>query len=138
MLRKDASMKTTALPAFSTLVLPLLLGLIVIAVTYAVITGRQVPLVTGPRAALVILLIVGMTMCATGGISQVGASGNWVSPLAILGYILGTLLLVIIIAGLAGWKLPLLTSDKDMVLATAGLIGAKYLIGTISYFFHLL
>lgn len=128
-------MKTAVLPASAALLMPFILGIAVIAITYAGLSGKQVPLVGSPRAALIALLIVGMAMC-TGGIGQVGVSGHWASPLAILGYVLGAVILVVIAAGLFGWTLPLISGDKDAVLATAVLIAIKYLIGTVSYFFH--
>lgn len=131
-------MKTTTLAAGNTLLLPLLLGIVVIIITNATLAGKQLPFVSSPRAALVALLVVGMAMCALGGIGQVGASGRWVSPLAIPGYLIGVTLLVVIMAGLAGWDLPLIHGEEDAVLATTALIGVKTLIGTLGYFFHLL
>jgi hypothetical protein len=132
------TMKTPALPVSTALFLPLALGIAIVAITYAVLTGRQLPLVSGPRAGLVALLVAGMTMCALGGIGQVGASGRWASPLAILGYLLGAAILVVIAGGLAGWKLPLIHTEKDAFLAAAAMIGVKTVIGTLGYFFHLL
>jgi hypothetical protein len=127
--------KTTALPASTALLLPLVLGIAIIAITYAVLTGKQLPLISGPRAGLIALLIVGMSMCALGGIGQVGASGRWASPLAILGYLLGAGILLVIVGGLAGWKLPMIPTEKVAVLAAAAMIGVKTSSGQSVIFF---
>jgi len=130
-------MKTTTLSSGSYLILPLFLGAIIAVITYSVLTGKTLPLINNPRAGLIAILIVGLAMCM-GGIGQVGASGRWASPLAILGYLLGAAILVTIIGGLAGWKLPLIHTQKDSILAVAVMIGIKTVIGTLGYFFHLL
>lgn len=131
-------MKAMTLPISSAVYLPLILGLVIIGITYAAATGRSLPLIASPRAALIALLIIGMTACAMGGIGQVAASGKWASPVAMLGYLLGAAILVVFSAGLFGWKLPFVADDKAAVLAMAVLIGAKFVIGTISYFLRLL
>ncbi|HVN55131.1 MAG TPA: hypothetical protein VMT46_12435 [Anaerolineaceae bacterium] len=130
-------MKATTFSTGSALVLPLVLGIIIATITYATLTGKHLPLVNSPRAALVAILIVGLAMCS-GGIGQVGASGKWVSPLAIIGYLLGAAILVVIGGTLLRWKLPLIASETNAVLVSAVLIGVKYMIGTLGYFFHLL
>ena len=127
-----------SLPVFNALILPILLGLIIALIAYANLNNKSLPVINTPRAALIAILVIGMTMCALGGIGQVGASGKWASPLAIAGYILGACLLVVIIGGLAGWKIPFIASQQDAVSLASLLILAKFTIGTISYFFHLL
>jgi len=129
---------TTSLPVFNGLILPILLGLMIAAIAYANVYNKSLPFISTPKAALIAILIVGMTMCALGGISQVGASGKWASPLAIAGYLLGAGLLVVLIGGIAGWNLPYINSQKDAVSIASLLILAKFMIGTVSYFFHLL
>jgi peptidoglycan/LPS O-acetylase OafA/YrhL len=118
-------------------IVPLLLGAISALIVYVTLTGRTLPLIAGPRAGLVALLIVGMAMC-TAGIGQVGVSGRWASPLAILGYLLGIAILLVFVAGLSGWKLPWIAGQTQAVAAVAILMGVKYLIGTAGFFFHLL
>lgn len=130
-------MKTNTLTTGSVVGLPILLGAIIAVIAYSVYANKSLPLIGSPRAALVVMLVLGMTMC-TAGIGQVAASGRWASPLAIAGYLLGAALLVILIGGLAGWKMPLITGPRDAVLAAGGLIGVKFLIGTAGYFLRLL
>ncbi len=131
-------MKGNTMNVTNTFLVPLVLGLVCAGIIYATLTGRALPLISGPRAALIALLIVGMALCATGGIGQVGASGRWASPLAILGYLLGAAILVVIASVFAGWKLPLIVGENQAIVAVAVLMAAKYLIGTAGFFFHLL
>lgn len=132
-------MKTSVqAPLFNGLILPIILGLLIAVIAYANLNNRSLPLINSPRAALIAILVIGMTMCALGGIGQVGASGKWASPFAIAGYLLGAGLLVVLIGGLAGWQLPFIATQKDAVSAASLLILVKFIIGTLSYFFHFL
>ena len=130
-------MKGNTMTITTNFFVPLVLSLVCFAIAFATAAGKALPLISGPRAALIALLVVGMAACM-GGIGQVGASGRWASPLAILGYLLGALILVIIIAAFTGWKLPLIQNDTQSVIAVAVLIAAKLVIGTAGYFFKLL
>jgi hypothetical protein len=137
LIKKELDMKGKTMSLTSSIIVPLFLGLVVAGIVFAAQAGRSLPLIATPRASLIALLVVGMAMCM-GGIGQVGASGRWASPLAILGYLLGAAILIIIVAGLAGWKLPLITSEKQAITAVGILIAVKFLIGTAGYFFRLL
>jgi len=128
-------MKGNTMNTFSNLLMPLSLGVVVGVIVFAALTGKMLPLIGSPRASLIALLIVGMAMCI-GGIGQVGASGRWASPLAILGYLLGATILIIIISSFAGWKLPLIAGETQAVAAVGILIAIKFLVGTLSFFFH--
>jgi hypothetical protein len=130
-------MKGNTMSFTSSILVPLALGLVAAGIVYATLTGKPLPLITGPRSASIALLIVGFAMCM-GGIGQVAASGRWASPLAIIGYLLGIAILVVIASVFTGWKLPLIAGDTQAVAAVAILIGVKYLIGTASFFLHLL
>jgi hypothetical protein len=114
---------------------PLILGIVVAVIVFAALNGKPLPLISTPRASLSALLVVGMAMCM-GGIGQVAASGRWVSPLAIVGYLLGAAILVIIISAFAGWKLPLIATQTQAVAAVGIIIAIKVLIATTSFFFR--
>ena len=131
-------MKGNSMNITSSIVVPLALGILSAVIVFATLAGKPLPLISGPRAALIALLVIGMTMCAAGGIGQVGASGRWGSPLAIVGYLLGAAILVVIASVFTGWKLPLIAGETQAVTAVAVLMAVKYLIGTVGYFFHLL
>ena len=117
--------------------IPLVLGVIAFGIIYTHQTGKVLPIISGPRATMVSLFIVGFAMCAF-GIGQVAASGHWASPLAIAGYLLGTIILVVFVSALVGWNLPFVQNDDQAVVAIALLMGVKFLIGTASFFLHLL
>ena len=128
-------MKGNTMNITNNFITPSVLGLICAGIVYATLVGKSLPLVSGPRAALIALLVIGLAMCM-GGIGQVGASGRWASPLAIVGHLLGVVILVVIASPFIGWKLPLIGDDTQAVIAVAILMAIKYLIGTASYFFH--
>jgi hypothetical protein len=76
------------------------------------------------RLTLAAVGLAGMAMC-TAGIGRVAASNNWTHPLSIVAYALGALALLIVIAGLVGWKLPLITTEWQAVVAVLVIIVAK-------------
>jgi hypothetical protein len=117
-------MKTIEQPAVIT---PTIIGLAILfaAVTFIGVTGKKVPLLSNVRADIILLVIIGMTICSQGGIGRVAATGKWTHPLSILGYILGGLILFITLAVFVGWKLPFIASDQQALLAIAILAGLK-------------
>ncbi len=119
----------------SHLIVPLVLGLVCAGIVYATLAGKTLPLISTPRAALIALLVIGMAACM-GGIGQVGVSGRWFSPLAVIGYLLGAAILVVFIAAFANWKLPFVQNETQAVLLVAFLMGVKFLIGIPSFFFR--
>lgn len=130
-------MKGKAMANIFNFLIPLALGIIAAIITYAGLTGKELPMISGAHGTLIALLVVGMAMCAF-GILQVTARGRWVSPLAITGYILGIAILVVMVSTFSGWKLPLIHSETQAVVTVAVLMAVKYLIGTASFFLHLL
>jgi hypothetical protein len=115
-------------------ILPLILAALAAGLVYAVLAGKSLPFINTPRSAIIFLLVFGMALCALGGISQVGASGHWASPLAILGYVLGLCILAAAGAGLFGWQLPLVSSESQALLAMLVLMAGKLLVGFIGFF----
>lgn len=117
-------MKTIAQPAVIT---PAIIGLAVLfaAVTFIGVTGKRVPLLSNVRADILLLVIIGMTICSQGGIGRVAATGEWTHPLSILGYLLGGLILIITLAVFVGWKLPFIANDQQALLAIAILASLK-------------
>jgi hypothetical protein len=103
----------------------LLLGLMAASVVLVAVTGKKVPLLSNLRVDLAILLVLGMVMCAQGGIGRVAALNAWSHPLSILGYILGVAILFIAAAVFFSIKLPLIQNDQSGLLIVAGLMVAK-------------
>ncbi len=121
----------------SSFLVPFVMVLAAAWIALTIRAGSSLPLISGPRAALWGLLILGVVACS-GGIGQVGASNRWTSPLAILGYLLGITILVVLVAGLSGRQLPLVQTQTQAVTAMAALMGAKLVIGAVGYFLRLL
>lgn len=130
-------MKTTVQSRPTSLIFPLVLGIILYALIFAMLSGASIPLLNSPRAGMIAVLILGMAACALGGIGRVAATGRWASPSAILGYLLGVAILVVALSLFTGWKIPLIASEQGALVAAAVLIGVKYLIAIGSDLLHL-
>lgn len=117
-------MKSTLIPS------PINLNVIFLAVLFAAVAyigaaGKKVPLLVNVRVDIILLVVIGMAICSQGGIGRVAATGQWLHPLSIIGYILGGLILLIALAVFIGWKLPYIQSDQQALLATAILVSLK-------------
>ena len=126
-------MKTIAQPAVIT---PSIIGLALLAgiVVFIGATGKKVPVLSNPRLDILLLVIIGMTMCTQGRIGRVAATGQWAHPLSIIGYILGGLILLIALAAFVGWKLPYIQNNQQALIAIAVLIGLKVVNAVTHYF----
>ena len=117
-------MKTLSQPAVIT---PSIIGLALLAaaVVFIGMSGKKVPLLSNVRVDILLLVIIGLTMCTQSGIGRIAATGQWTHPLAIVGYILGGLILLIALTVFAGWKLPYIQNDQQALLAIAILMCLK-------------
>jgi hypothetical protein len=124
--RKESIMKTISPPAVINLPI---LGLSVLAVIVILMTlrGSNNPFISNLKINLGVLMILGMMICAQGGIGRVASMGQWVHPQAILGYILGGLILVLAGSIFFNIKLPFTTSPQGTFVFIAALIGLKIL-----------
>lgn len=125
-------MRTTSLPSPIGLNV-ILLALLIAAIIFISVTGKKVSVLSNPRVAMGVVLVLGMAMC-TSGIGRVATIQQWTHPLAILGYLLGALILVIGLGTIFGWKLPFIQSDSQAMLIVAALIGAK-VVNTLAHSF---
>ena len=125
-------MKTITQPAVIT---PAIIGLALLfaAVTFIGVTGKKIPLLSNVRVDIILLVILGMAMCTQGGIGRIAATGQWTHPQAIVGYLLGGLILFITLAVFVGWKLPYIQSDPQALLAIAILVGFKVINAVTHY-----
>ncbi len=130
-------MRDNTMNNIQNVLIPLVLAVLAVGIIYSHQTGKVLPLISGTRATLVALFTVGFAMCAF-GIMQVAASGRWASPLAIIGYSLGAIILVVFVSTMTGRYLPLVQNDDQAVIAIAALMGVKFLIGMTSSLMHLL
>jgi len=104
-----------------------MMGLLAAAVLVIALTGVQVPVLSNLRISLAVVLVLGMAMCAQGGIGPVATANQWTHPNAIIGYVLGILILLVAVSAWAGFKLPYLQDNRQAVVAVAILIGVKVL-----------
>lgn len=119
-------MKTLTLASTLSPAILVMLALVA-AVTLLGFSSTKLPVLSSLRADIVIVLVLGFAMCTMGGLKEVGAAGLWAHPLAILGIVLGILILLVGAAGLFGFRLPLITGEKQTLVAAAVLIGLKVL-----------
>jgi hypothetical protein len=76
------------------------------------------------KGILVVAALVGMAICSA-GIGQVAARGQWMHPLAIVGYVLGVAALAVVGAGVIGIQLPLIDTPRAALIALAIIVIAK-------------
>ena len=117
-------MKTMPQPAVITPSI-LVLALLAAVVVFIGATGKRVPVLSNVRVDIILLVILGMSICTQAGIGRIAATGQWSHPLAIVGYILGGLILLITLAVFIGWKLPFLQNDQQALIAIALLASLK-------------
>jgi hypothetical protein len=127
-------MKTASLFPTSINLPAALLGLAAALLVFAVLTDRKLPLLNSDRAALLVLVLIGMAMCTLSGINRVAAAGAWAHPLSILGYLLGAAILVIGLAALFGKVVPPLSSYHQAFLVVALLAAAKVVFSLVHRF----
>ena len=103
----------------------LVLALLAAAVVFIGATGKKVPILSNIRVDIILLVILGMSICTQAGIGRIAATGEWSHPLAIVGCVLGGTILLITLAVFVGWKLPFIQNDQQALIAIAILAGLK-------------
>jgi hypothetical protein len=122
--KRRYAMKTIAQPAVITPSV-IVLALLAAAVVFIGATGKKVPILSNVRVDIILLVILGMSICTQAGIGRIAATGEWSHPLSIVGYILGGAILLITLAVFVGWKLPFIQNDQQALIAIAILAGLK-------------
>lgn len=117
-------MKTISQPAVIT---PGIIFLAVLgaAVVFIGVTGKKAPVLSNVRVDVILLVLIGMSICTQAGIGRIAATGQWSHPQAIIGYVLGGLILLITLAVFVGWKLPFIQNDQQALIAIALLASLK-------------
>jgi hypothetical protein len=103
----------------------LILAALAAGIIFATLRGSALPFLSNLKVSLAVLLVLGMAICAQGGIGRVAAAGQWTHPLAILGYLLGALILFVAAAVFFNIKLPLITGQQQAFVIIVVLMGAK-------------
>jgi hypothetical protein len=112
----------------------LVLGALAGAVLFIALKGIKFPLLSNPKVALAILIVLGISICSQGGIGRIAATGNWTHPQAILGYILGAAILLVAVSVFFNFKLPFITSQQQAFLIIAALLGVKVINAFTHYY----
>lgn len=101
------------------------LALLAAAIVFIGVAGKKVPLLSNIRIDIILLVFIGMTICTQGGIGRIAATGQWSHPQAIIGYLLGGLILLSTLFVFVGWKLPYIANDQQALLFIAILAALK-------------
>ena len=111
-----------------------ILGIVALVLVVAFLTGRKVPIVVDDRSAFIALAVVGFVMCSV-SMGKIANELSWTHPITIVGAVLGTLLILLVVAMLAGWRVPFVPDYRTafMVLAVTGLV--KWSLAWISRLF---
>lgn len=118
-------MTTNVAASEGTGVITVALGIGGALLVFAVLTNRSIPLISSDRVALIALVVIGMAMCAQGGIGRVAAASAWAHPLSIIGYVLGIVILTVAAAAILGRELPLIADSRQAIVAVAVLGAIK-------------
>jgi hypothetical protein len=97
------------------------LGIVAVLFVAAVLTGVKVPLILDDRAAFIALAALGFAMCSV-GMGKIATGLGWTHPVTIIGIVLGALLILLVIAMLAGWQVPFI-ADYRAAFITVAVIG---------------
>ena len=114
--------------------LSIVLGLVAVLFVFAIYTDRPVPLITDMRAAFIALVVLGFVMCAV-SMGKIAAGLGWSHPATIGGMILGAAIVLLVIAMLAGWQVPLIPDYWTAFKAVAVLGLGKWALGWVARLF---
>lgn len=110
----------------------IVLGVVVTLFTLAVLRGRDVPFSSTDRGAFFTLALLGFFMCSLAfPLRSPAPSWNWLNPLVIIAMLLGGLAVVLVIAVLFRFPLPLIASERQAFIAMAAIIAAKFITGHV-------
>jgi uncharacterized membrane protein len=114
-------------------VLSIILAVAALLLVVAVVAQWNLPFITGSRGALIALGILGVVMCAAGGLStKVGRSGfSWASHFVIIGILLGVAAAYVLFAGLSGRALPYVSGEYGAFLALSLIIVTKIVVSRL-------
>jgi hypothetical protein len=123
------------------------LGVVSAYLVYAVLANRSVPFIGSDRAAFFALVVLGMTMCAVGGIGKTAVPLGWAHPLTLFGIVMGVLALALAAAVLTGrtaflaplgaavgLTAPVVSTEQLAIVALATIMAAKWLVGLPKFF----
>ena len=95
---------------------------------FAFLTGKKVPLISGDKAAFIILFILGFSMSVLAGIRDGGNFQQMPTSILIPLIVLGALAVLLFIVTLIGIKVPLISGYRRAFVVMATIIASKWVI----------
>ena len=109
-----------------------ILGIVAALHVFAVLTNRPLPLISGDRAATVVLLVLGFVMCATGSLRNIQPD-EWIHPLTVVAALLGGLALLLGLAVLVGIGVPLVPNERAAFVILAIIVLTKVVLARLHH-----
>jgi hypothetical protein len=110
--------------SFGSPLLANLIGIAIAALLVAALTNTPVPLLASERAIFVAVVLLGVTMCALGGVGRAPMKYGWNHPVTLFGIALGTIMLLLA----AGVVLGYFTEQIGLIVFAA-LYAMKWVVG---------
>lgn len=110
------------------------LGVIAVMFLATYFMNWKLPMISTDRAALYTVAVLGFAMC-TISMGRTATSLGWTHPITITGIVFGVLILGLVIATAAGWRLPLISTDRAALIALALMGLTKWALGIFSRMF---
>jgi len=123
-------MKTSQLSSSLTTLTVFGLTIAASVLVFANLTGRKIPMIDGDRTALVVLFVIGFALCGL-GISRISATGQWIHPLTILGYLLGALTMLFAAAGYFGFRFAFVHNPREALITVSILMAVKLVMSIV-------
>jgi hypothetical protein len=108
------------------------LGLMAGGIIVLTLLNKPIPFISNDRAAFVVLAVIGLGMCAVGGIGPAITNYGWAHPLTIFGSIVGVLILFLSLKVFVGFSIPVITTDHDAIIALA-ILGLVKVVANLVY-----
>ncbi|KPU42689.1 hypothetical protein OXPF_37430 [Oxobacter pfennigii] len=105
---------------------------VTIVIVFNGINGNKILFINGPRSAVITLGAIGMLFCTI-------SIGKFITaapahPLTILGYLVGTVALLVLLTQIFKWNLPFVHEPETALYVMAACIAIKTVIGRFSHF----
>lgn len=110
------------------------LGIVAVLFIAAVLMGWKVPMISDDRAAFIALAVIGFVMCSI-GMGKIATGLGWTHPITLVGVVLGALVILLVVAMLAGWQVPFIADYRAAFIAVAGIGLVKWALAWASGLF---
>jgi len=100
-----------------------LIGIVIAALVVAALTNTSVPLLGSERAIFVPVVLLGISMCALGGVGRAPMKYGWMHPVTLFGIAIGAIMLLLA----AGVVLGRVAEQIGLIAFTA-LFAMKWLV----------